>query len=306
MVRYGMVIDLNKCVRCRSCYVRCKIVNDIPARGPDSPVEYYRLRYVEWEEGTYPNIRKIFIPVHCMHCDEPACMAVCPAKAITKRPDGIVTVDRTKCIGCMSCTIACPYGAPYILDTRADRCDFCLKLLEQGQQPYCVETCPAGAIVFGDLDDPKSEVSKLVASGKAKPLCPEFGTKPKVYYIPPARYEEEWDKLSTNKKFLQALAKRKKDLPTPATQVVTREVTKYVCPFCGQEFNSSEALAEHIKANHSGLITREVTKEVTKEVPPSPLVAAGALVAGAVIGSAATYFATREKKKEEESKEQKQ
>jgi Fe-S-cluster-containing dehydrogenase component len=130
-------------------------------------------------------------------------------------------VDREVCIGCMSCTVACPYGAPYIIDIKADKCDFCSHRLDKGLNPYCAEICPVEAIVFGDLGDSTSEVSKLVASGKAKSLCPEFGTRPNVYYIPPAWYETEWPKLTTNALFLEAMAARKKDLPTPETMIKT-------------------------------------------------------------------------------------
>lgn len=209
-----IVLDLNKCIRCRACMVSCKIENRIPPleRGR---VEYYRIRPIEWEEGKYPDVRRIFIPLMCMHCDNPACLRVCPKKAISKRADGIVVIDKKECIACGSCTRACPYGIPFLME-KSDRCDFCAQArLDKGEaEPYCVRSCPGEAMVFGDLNDPKSEVAKLVASGKAKHLCPEFGTNPNVYYIPPRWYEDKWDSLSDNKLFRETLSARKRDLAT--------------------------------------------------------------------------------------------
>jgi len=217
MAKYGMVIDLSTCFRCRGCSIGCKFVNKIPTKhDPESGgAELYRNRPVEWEEGKFPDVKRIYIPVACQHCDTPKCMDVCPVDAISKRPDGIVVIDKETCIGCGTCTLACPYGAPYIWNGKADKCDFCLGngKLEREGKTYCSDVCVVWkGIRFGDLDDPVSEVSKEVASGRAKQLCPEFGTNPNVYFIPPYYYEEEWGKLSENQAFLTALEARKKDL----------------------------------------------------------------------------------------------
>lgn len=226
MANYGMVIDLTKCIRCRACMVACKIQNRIPPLE-QGRVEHYRLRPVEWEEGDYPNVKRIFIPVLCMNCDKPECLEACPVDAISKRPDGIVAIDKNKCIACGSCTEACPYGVPYLQDT-SDKCDFCAAAcLDKGMDaPHCVRSCPGEAMFFGDLNDPASQVSKLIASGKAKPLCPEWRTKPNVYYIPPKWYEAEWPKLVDNDLFLAALAERKKDIMEP--NIAAIESTKQV------------------------------------------------------------------------------
>ena len=217
MARYAMVIDLTKCVRSRTCYVACKKEHHIPAhpRDKDHPYEYYRLRYVEWEWGTYPEVRRGFIPMMCMHCEEPLCMKFCPVGAIKRRDDGITTIDKDRCNGCNICTHVCPYGALYIgPDGKADGCDFCVQRIDRGLLPRCVEECPSGSrtIIFGNMADPESEVSKLITSGKAKPLLLDGEKGARVYYIP-SRNEGEWEKLASNEYFLEALAKRKKDLP---------------------------------------------------------------------------------------------
>jgi len=215
MAKYGMVIDLNKCVRCRTGYVACKREHNILAhpRDDEHPYEYYRLRYVEWEWGKYPEVKRTFIPVACMQCDDPICMRFCPVDAISQGSDGIIVIDEERCNGCGVCAPVCPYGALYINpDGKADGCDFCANRLHAGLLPKCVEICPAGARTFGDLDDPESEISKLLASGKAKPLLLGGVKETRVYYIPSAS-EPDWDKLATNQDFLEALDRRKRDLP---------------------------------------------------------------------------------------------
>jgi Fe-S-cluster-containing dehydrogenase component len=216
MARYGMVIDLNKCTRSRTCYVACKKEHNILAhpRDEEHPYEYYRLRYVEWEWGKYPRVKRAFIPIFCMHCEEPICIRFCPVGAIGKRSDGITVISKACCDGCGVCTYVCPYGALYINpEGKADGCDFCADRIDSGLQPRCAEECPSGegTILFGDLDDPESEVSKVVGSGKAKPLLLDGVKSTRVYYIPSAN-EPDWDKLATNPDFLAALDRRKKDL----------------------------------------------------------------------------------------------
>jgi Fe-S-cluster-containing dehydrogenase component len=210
-----MVVNLNKCVRSRTCYVACKQEHNILAhpRDSDHPYEYYRLRYVELEQGKYPEVTRTFIPVHCMHCEDPICVKFCPVEAIIQRSDGIIVVNKKLCNGCGVCAAVCPYGALYIdPDGKADGCDFCADRLAAGLVPKCVETCPSGARTFGDLDDPQSEVSKLVGSGKAKPLLVAGIKSTRVYYIP-AVNELDWRKLAIDSEFLAALDRRRTDLP---------------------------------------------------------------------------------------------
>ena len=176
---YGMLIDVRRCIGCHACSVACKAEFDVPLGSTRSWVEYI-------EKGNFPDVSRSFLPRLCNHCSEPQCVSVCPTGATWKREeDGIVVVDPDICIGCKYCMQACPYDARFInpVTGSADKCDFCLHRVSQGLEPACVEACPARARIFGDLNDPNSEISRAIATNPVTVLRPEKGTKPNVYYI---------------------------------------------------------------------------------------------------------------------------
>ncbi|MFC1874408.1 4Fe-4S dicluster domain-containing protein [Chloroflexota bacterium] len=213
-MRYGMVIDLNKCVGCYACVIKCKQEHFLPPG-----MEWGRV--LMSETGTYPSTTKHMYPVLCNHCEEPACVRACPTNATQQREDGIVHIDQNKCVGCRYCLIACPYqvrsfyahekeyfpgqglteferiGAKlYPLQTGVVlKCDFCLERVDEGLEkglrpgvdleatPACVNICPAKARFFGDLDDPDCTAAKLIREKRAVQLHPEYGTDPSVYYV---------------------------------------------------------------------------------------------------------------------------
>lgn len=215
MAKYAMVIDLNKCVRCRTCYVSCKKEHGILAHPKDNihKQEYSRLIYAEWEYGKFPTVERAFISLHCMHCENPVCLTFCHAGAITQGSDGIIRIDKESCNGCGLCAGVCPYGVIYIgPDGKADVCDFCADRLEKGLLPKCVETCPAQAILFGLQDDKESSVYSLINSGKARPLLCGSIKSTGVYYIPSA-HEPEWEKMELSNAFLSIIEKRKDSMP---------------------------------------------------------------------------------------------
>ncbi len=177
--RYGFLIDLRRCIGCRTCHVACKAENDVP-------LGVYRTWVKEVEKGTYPQARRQFIPILCNQCEEPACTTVCPVVATYRLPNGIVYIDPHRCIGCRYCMAACPYAVRFIHPERnvAEKCDWCWPRVREGfGPPACVSACPTGAMVFGDLDDPRSEISQILAREPAAVLKPETGNDPKVYYI---------------------------------------------------------------------------------------------------------------------------
>jgi Fe-S-cluster-containing dehydrogenase component len=181
--RYGLVIDLERCIGCHTCTIACKLENGVQ-KGSWISVETVGAPHRDTPEGQHPQLAMHFLPVLCMHCDEPPCQDVCPLNAIFKREDGIVLVDEDKCDGCQVCLPACPYGAlVYDAEKNAVRkCSLCAHRVEQGLEPFCVICCETEAVYFGDLGDPASIVATTIAERSAATLKPEAGTKPAVYY----------------------------------------------------------------------------------------------------------------------------
>ena len=181
--RYGMVIDLRRCIGCHACSVACKQENNVP-------VTAFRTWVKQVEKGRYPNVRKVSLPSLCNHCEKPICVQNCPVQASYQREDGIVLIDYDRCIGCKYCIASCPYDVRFVNPIRGvvEKCTFCVHRVDKGQQPACVETCMVKARTFGDLNDPKSEVSRLIATYPSSPLKPDSGTEPRVYYLFPDQF----------------------------------------------------------------------------------------------------------------------
>ena len=179
--RFAIVFDTHRCIDCKACTVACKAENNVPLR-PDN----YRNWVTEDPlRGTYPNLGQSYTPSQCNQCQNPPCNSVCPTGATGISEGGIVTVNPKKCIGCKYCMLACPYDARYYNDETKviDKCTFCIQRLAVGRLPACVETCPTKVRVFGDLNDPTSEVSLLLAQNRHEVLKPELGTKAFLFYI---------------------------------------------------------------------------------------------------------------------------
>jgi phenylacetyl-CoA:acceptor oxidoreductase subunit 1 len=203
-----MVIDLRKCIGCRACEDICSEINTVL---PDR-----KWRRVYEETAKAGSRKRLFTPVSCMHCDNPPCVEVCPSKATKQRSDGIVEINYDRCMGCGSCIVACPYGARSIVGADiyslgeaarkktngessligvCTKCDFCVERIDKGlaqglqpgihpeATPMCVNYCISEALIFGDLEDPTSEVSKMISENKVTRLREDLGTNPSVYYV---------------------------------------------------------------------------------------------------------------------------
>ena len=182
--RYGFVIDVSRCIDCRACLVACSVENKVPLDHTRIWVHNLGL------QGEFPNLNQTFVPYNCMHCENPPCTEVCVSGATYKDPDhGLVMVDQEACIGCGFCVDACPYNVRYLDPERGvvDKCNACLQRVEVGDVPACVATCLGHSRMFGDLNDPNSEVSIALKNAKSvQRLNHEVhgkATNPNIYYI---------------------------------------------------------------------------------------------------------------------------
>ncbi len=190
MARYGMLINIDKCNGCYNCFLACRDEyegNDYLPFSIAQPSEGKPwMQVVEKERGTTPKVKVDYIPIPCFQCSDAPCVNKSSDGAVYRRPDGIVIIDPEKAKGNKNILSDCPYRLIYWNAEKnvAQKCTFCAHLLDQGwKEPRCVEACPSGALIFGDLDDPKSNISKLMSASETDELNPAFALKPNVRYI---------------------------------------------------------------------------------------------------------------------------
>jgi len=190
MARYGMVIDISKCIGCYNCFLACRdefAGNEYKGYSAAQPMEGQNwIRVIEKERGQYPKVKVSYTPILCMHCDDAPCIKMAQDGAVYRRADGIVIIDPVKAKGRKELISSCPYRVIEWNEREQlpQKCTLCAHMLDKGEkEPRCVETCPTGALIFGDLDDPESEVARLIASGKTDVLQGGYDIKEKVRYM---------------------------------------------------------------------------------------------------------------------------
>jgi molybdopterin-containing oxidoreductase family iron-sulfur binding subunit len=228
-MKWGMTIDLDRCNGCEACVVACRAENNIPTVGPEDCEKGRLMAWIRVErhyEGEFPNVKARFMPVLCQHCEKAPCEPVCPVYATYHNPEGLNVQVYNRCIGTRFCANACPYtvrsfnwfdhhwDAP--LDQQlnpevtqrsrgmVEKCTFCVQRIKNAQieakdekrplkdgeiQPACVQSCPAEAMIFGDLDDPNSRVSRQARSNRAFKLLDDLGVEPKITYLKPVDWK---------------------------------------------------------------------------------------------------------------------
>ncbi|HXK03187.1 MAG TPA: 4Fe-4S dicluster domain-containing protein [Verrucomicrobiae bacterium] len=225
--RWGMAIDLDRCTGCEACVVACHAENNLPVSNPEQAAEgrtAHWIRVDRYYEGEFPDVKVKYRPVLCQQCDNAPCEPVCPVYATYHNPEGLNVQVYNRCVGTFYCANNCPYTVRYFnwfapewpeplelqhnpdvavrMGGVMEKCTFCIQRIKRAKedaaqekraladgdvQPACVQSCPAEAMVFGDLNDPQSKVSRLAANGRATRLLEELGTKPKVFYLERAK-----------------------------------------------------------------------------------------------------------------------
>jgi len=175
--RYAMAVDTRRCVGCNACVIGCKTENAVPDGC-------FRDWIAEEVHGTFPDLSMQIRSERCNHCADTPCVAACPTGASHVGEGGTVLVTASKCTGCKACIASCPYDARSVHpDGHVDKCTFCLHRVKAGKQPACVEVCPTRSLTFGDVDDPASEVARLLRSRRFTVLQPGAGTRPHVFFL---------------------------------------------------------------------------------------------------------------------------
>ena len=204
MTKLAIAINQTRCIGCQTCAFACKMQNGVPEGMRWNRVLTEGCDVEDGARGTFPNLERTYTPIACQHCENPACLRVCPTGATYKDDKGRVEIDYDKCIGCRMCMAACPYNArvfnwgepkyspdfvygdssvPARRKGVAVKCTLCKERTDRGEEPMCVACCPAKARIYGDLDDPESEISQVIAKRHGYVLLEEQGTKPQVHYF---------------------------------------------------------------------------------------------------------------------------
>ncbi len=204
MTRLAIAINMHRCIGCQTCSNACKMENNVPMGMLWTRTIAENCDVTDGAVGEFPNLTRTYLPMACQHCENPACQKVCPTGATYKDDMGRVEIDYDKCIGCRMCMAACPYNVrvfnwndpnrdpdfnygdkdvPVRSKGVMEKCTLCKERTDRGEEPMCVVCCPTKARIYGDLDDPNSEISQIKRQRSVRILLEERGTKPQVFYF---------------------------------------------------------------------------------------------------------------------------
>jgi Fe-S-cluster-containing dehydrogenase component len=268
MARYGMVIDIDKCNGCYNCLLACKDEfegNDyLPFSLSQPSTGKSWMKISERERGFCPKVKVDYIPLPCLHCNEAPCVKAAHHGEVYRRPDGIILIDPEKSMGKREILSSCPHRVIQWNEEKniPQKCTFCIHLLEQGwKEPRCVEACPSGALLFGNLDDPDSEIAKVIKSPHIEEFHPEYGLQPNIVYI------------GLPKRFIagEVLLKDRQDECAEGVRVTLSDgKNKQICKtdvFGDFEFDGLESnRSYHILVEHEGYLSKELEVKTDTDV----------------------------------------
>jgi Fe-S-cluster-containing dehydrogenase component len=279
MARYGLAVNIERCTGCYNCFLSCKdefVGNDylpVSAAQPDAGHTWMRIQEVEY--GTGSKVKVDYIPITCQHCADAPCIKP-DSDAVYRRADGIVIIDPVKAKDKKEIVDSCPYGAIYWNEAAklAQKCTLCAHMIDNGEKvTRCAEACPTQALVFGDLDDPKSVVSLMLAekAGKVEVYKPDYGTNPVMKYVSLPKPFIAGEVVLADK-LREAASGVKVTLQSKADKKVVATETDFLGDF---EFKGLAANSEYLlRIEHEGYVAKEVTVRTDVSVNLGELVLA--------------------------------
>jgi Fe-S-cluster-containing dehydrogenase component len=252
--KFSMLINLNRCVGCYACQVTCKAEHG-------TSLGAFRCRLEQHSQGSFPGLRKFFLPRLCNHCDNPPCVRACDENALSKNIDGVVVINRETCTACLACVDKCPYNAIAVDQFKGEpeKCDFCYSRIIRGELPVCAMSCMGKAIIFGDLNDENSDIFVALKKSRLKVLKPELGTHPSVFYTFSGDFAgsslNDYDPTARPAALEMSATQNKAPLEAGGSTARMVNTSDVMCPSeCGISVLVEDGMAKKISGNKHSLV----------------------------------------------------